>query len=201
MECVISALKCWGGLCDIDRIPHFPPTELAVLWRSSFFPVGRTFCLYPSRPVQGYQLNDWAATSCFTERVMAVAEGPFKSKDGRLATRPPASREKFRRLVRTCSLQGEFSFLAVVSWIFFLLAKSEEIAMRRRESAWSGSGGRQANSLSLLGLVGGHLVPKLRRRKRLASGVILTRPCSREGRDPYCEDLHIPQLLRPACSV
>ena len=31
LRCVSSGFKCWNPSCDLRMIPHFPPTELAVL--------------------------------------------------------------------------------------------------------------------------------------------------------------------------
>ena len=43
LACVSSRIKCWGLFCDLDVMPHLPPTELSVLRWSPFFPPERTF--------------------------------------------------------------------------------------------------------------------------------------------------------------
>ena len=71
----------------------------------------------------------------------------------------------------------------------------------REEPAENMSEIGQAGSHSSLGEVGGGLALKRRGRRRVASGAILTRSCRCEGRDPEGEDLDVPQLLCPVCSV
>ena len=66
--CVKSGIKCWGLFRDLNMLPHFPPTELFVLRRSSFFPPGRTFRMYLAHLVTARQLNDYNATSRYTDR-------------------------------------------------------------------------------------------------------------------------------------
>ena len=51
----------------------------------------------------------------------------------------------------------------------------------------------QANSHSVLGIVGGRLALELCRHKHVASGVILTRFCCCEGRDPRGGALRVPR--------
>lgn len=46
LQWVGSGLKCRGRFRDPNMIPHFLPTELAVLRRSSLFSAGRTFRTY-----------------------------------------------------------------------------------------------------------------------------------------------------------
>ena len=50
----------------------------------------------------------------------------------------------------------------------------------------------RAITYSVLGMVGGYLLVKLRRRKHMASGAIPNRPCSCDGHDSPAEDLHLP---------
>ena len=59
---VSSGIKCWGLICDLKMIPHFPPTELPVLRWRSFLPPGRTSRMYPAHLVKACQLNDCDAT-------------------------------------------------------------------------------------------------------------------------------------------
>ena len=50
LPCVRSVPRCWGIICDLSMIPHFPPTELAVLRWSPSFSEGRNM---GGRPKQG----------------------------------------------------------------------------------------------------------------------------------------------------
>ena len=50
-------------------------------------------------------------------------------------------------------------------------------------------------------MVGGYLLIELRRRKNMASGAFLNRPCCCDGHDSPIDDFHVPQLLFPACPV
>ena len=94
----------------------------------------------------------------------------------------------------------EVAVLAVLGWIPIVLAllavlfrvKSEAISMGRREPSKNMSRMGQANSRSVLGMVGGRLVLKLSRRKHTSSGVILTRSCCCEGYGRQSEYWHIP---------
>ena len=31
LACVGSGIRCWRLFCDLNMLPHFPPTELSVL--------------------------------------------------------------------------------------------------------------------------------------------------------------------------
>ena len=59
----------------------------------------------------------------------------------------------------------------------------------------------QAYSHSALGLVGGRLALKLRRRRHMTPVATPARSGCREGYDPPGAGLHIPQPLCPVCSV
>ena len=201
LACVSSGLRCWGVFCDLNMLPHFPPTEISVLRRSAFFPPGRTFRMYLAHLVKGCQLNDCDSTSWLTERVRGVAKGLAKSKDNSFATRPAISKDQLCQLVRAFSLRDEFSLLAALGWIFLLRIRSEAIPMRRRLPTEDMSEYGQARSHSVLGLVGRCLVLKLHRRKHMSSGAILRRSCCCEGFNPDGDELHIPQLLCPVCSI
>ena len=73
--------------------------------------------------------------------------------------------------------------------------------MRRKVSPEDVSETGQGSSQLALGIVGGFLVLKLRRRKHMLSGTILKRSCCCEGHDLHGEELYMPQLLRPVCPV
>ena len=95
---ISSGLRCWGLFCDLNMLPHFPPTELAVLRWSSFFSAGRTFRMYLAHPAKGFQLNNCDATSRYTGRVKAAAGGLCNLKNCPFAARPAASRGQLRQL-------------------------------------------------------------------------------------------------------
>ena len=73
--------------------------------------------------------------------------------------------------------------------------------MRRTSPTENASEFGQASSHLALGMIGGCLVLELRRREHMASGSILKRSWCREGQNPDDEDLHIPQLFCPVCSI
>ena len=157
--------------------------------------------MYLAHLVKACQLNDCDATSRYTDRVRGAALGLSKVRDCPFVARPAVSRDQLRQLVKTFSLHDEFILLAVMGWISLLRTKSEAIPTRRRTPTENMSGFGQASSHSVLGIIGECLVLKLRRRRHMASGSILKRSCCCEGRDPAGEDLHVPQFLRPVCSI
>ena len=168
--------------------------------------------------VKGCQLNDCGATSQEIDRVKAAARGLSKSKDCCFIARPAGSKYQLRQFVRTLPLRDEFALLAVLGWVSMesplrevavlavlewipmvltLLAvlfrvKSEESPMGRREPSENMSRMGQANSRSVLGMVGGRPVLKLCRRKHTSSGSILTRLCCCEGYGRQGKYWHIP---------
>ena len=73
--------------------------------------------------------------------------------------------------------------------------------MRRTGPATNMSEMGQACPRSVLGILGGGLALKLRRRKRMAPGAGLTCPCCYEGHVSRGEDSHASQPLFPVCSV
>ena len=103
----LQNLQCWGGA---------PPSQ----W-------GATFCVYPSDPVIGCQLNDFDTTSWYADRAKAAARGVSKSKDFPVAARPAVPEDRLRHSVGTSSLREEFTFLAVAGWISLLRVTSEAI--------------------------------------------------------------------------
>ena len=135
LACVSSGLKRWALFCVLNLSPHYQPTELAVLRRSSFFLMGRTCRAYLSHLIEGRQLNDWDATLWRTDRAKAACKGLSKSKGCSFAARPAVSKEQLCQLVRPFSFRDGFILLAVIIWVFPLRVKSEAIPMRRREPA------------------------------------------------------------------
>ena len=133
--------------------------------------------MYLSHLVKGLQLNDCDATSWYVDRVRATAKGPPKSEGRPFAARPAVSKAQPCQLVRAFFLRDGSTLLVVASWIILLRAESETIPMRKREPAENMSEMGQARSHSLLGVVGGCLVLKLRCREHMATGAILTRAC------------------------
>ena len=113
--CVSSGHKRSGLFRDLNMIPRFPPAELAVLRRSSFFPAGRTFRMYLSHLGEGRPLNDCDAVSWHSDRGMAAARGSSHSRDCSFDARPTVSKYQVHRVVRTSSLPGDFALLATVS--------------------------------------------------------------------------------------
>ena len=150
--------------------------------------------MYLAHLVKARQLNDCDATSWYTDTVRGAATGLSQARECSFAARPAVSRGQLCRLVRTFSLQDEFTLLAAIGWIFLLRIKSESIPMGRRTPTENMSESGQASSHSVLGMVGRRLALKLRRRKHMASGAILKRSRCCEGYDLDSEDLHIPQL-------
>ena len=201
LACVSSGIKCWGLFCDFNMLPHFPPTVQSVLRWSAFFPPERTFRMYLAHLVKARQLNDCDATSWFTDRAQVAALGLSKVGDCSFVARPAVSTDQLRQPVKTFSLQDEFTLLAAICWIFLLRIKAEAIPMRRMTPTENMSEIGQADSHPVLGMVGSCLALKLCRSKHMASGSILKRSCCCQGRDRGDEDLHIPQLLCPVCSI
>ena len=201
LACVSSGIKCWGLFCDFNMLPHFPPTVLSVLRWSAFFPPERTFRMYLAHLVKARQLNDCDATSWFTDRAQVAALGLSKVGDCSVVARPAVSTDQLCQPVKTFSLQDEFTLLAAICWIFLLRIKAEAIPMRRMTPTENMSEIGQADSHPVLGMVGSCLALKLCRSKHMASGSILKRSCCCQGRDRGDEDLHIPQLLCPVCSI
>ena len=201
LACVSSGLKCWGLLCDLNMVPRFPPTGSAALRRSSFSLPGKTLCMYLEHLVKGCQLSDCGATSWLTMRVRGTARGSARSQDTSCPKRPALSRAQLSESVSRFSLRHEFTFLAVLCWIFPLRVKSEATPTRRRLPFEDMSDARPAHSHSVLGLVRGRPVPKLHRRKHMSSGAILSRGCCCESYAPNGDGAHIPQLLCPTCPI
>ena len=198
---VCLELKCWGLFCDLNVIPHFPPTELAALRRSPFFLLGETFSMYLAHLVKGCQLDDCDATSRLTLSVRGAARCLAGSKGTSFTNLPALSRAQLGELVSRFSFNDECTLLAALSWIFLLRAKSEAIPMRRRPPFEDMSDAGPAYSHSVLGRVGGRLVLKLHRRKHMSSGALPSRGCCRESYAPNGDEMHIPQLFCPACSI
>ena len=96
-----------------------------------------------------------------------------KARDCSFAARPAVSKEQLRQLVRAFALQDEFTLLAAIRWIFLLRIKSEAIPTTRKIPTENMSEFGQASFRSSLGMVGGCLALKLRRRKHMASGSLL----------------------------
>ena len=129
------------------------------------------------------------------------AKVPSKSKDCASAARPAVSQDTLRQPVGILSLRDEFTLLAVIGWISLLRRKSEAVPMMRKDPTENMSEIGQASSHSFLGMVGGTLALKLRRRKHMASGAFLRRSSCCGARDPVGGDFHVPQLLCPVFSV
>ena len=101
--------------------------------------------------------------------------GLSKARDCSFAARSAVSPGQLCQLVRTFSLQDEFTLFAVIGWILLLRIKSEAIPTRRKIPTENMSEFCQAGSHSVLGMVGRRLVLKLRRRRHMAPGSILKR--------------------------
>ena len=84
-------------------------------------------------------------------------------------------------------------FVLRMSSVFPLsFAGAPSAGLTQRQFRWRGGA---------VGWPGGCLALKLRQRKHVASGAILTRARCCERYAPYSEELHVPHLFRPACSI
>ena len=120
--------------------------------------------------------------------------GPRKSKDCSSAARRAVPEEQPCQMGRTSPLRDEFALPAVASWALLLRVKSEAISTRMRDLAENMLEIGHDNSHAVLGMSGGGLTLKLRRRQHVAPGASLTRSSFRGGRDPRGGGLHVPQL-------
>ena len=153
--------------------------------------------MYLAHLVKGCGLNDCDAASWYTDRVEAAAKGLSKAKDCSSAARPAIYKDQLCQFVDTFPFRDEFALPPGLGWISLPPVKSEVVPMRRKWPSGNTSEMGQASAHSVLGMVEGRLVLKPRRRRHVASVVILKRSFCCEGRDPHGEDLHIPQLLCP----
>ena len=74
--------------------------------------------MYLSHQIKWCQLHDRDAISWYTDGVKAAATGPSLLKASSSAARSDVSRDEICQLVRTFSSRDEFTFLAVISWLF-----------------------------------------------------------------------------------
>ena len=108
LACVRAGLKCWALLYDLNTIAHFPPSELAVRGRSSFFAAWRTFRMSLAHSAKGCQPNDCDATSWFTKNAKEAAKSLFKPKGSSSATRPAIAEDQICQLVTFFFLRDWF---------------------------------------------------------------------------------------------
>ena len=134
----------------------------------------------------------------------AAAEGLSKSKDFSSTVRPAVPKDLVCESVRTCSLRDEFAPYEMSPSCRMDFPPSREVGIgsdeKERSTEDTPEMGRDG-SQSVLGIVGGSLALKLRRRRHMASEAFLRRSWGFWTHDSLGEGLHTLELLFPVCSV
>ena len=180
MRCVSSGINSYAAFCALTKKPIFPPTEDTVLMWGSTFKPGRTYTNYVSHLRKGCFLAE-STLDWHTLAVKEVAKGlragqyiPFKFPNF-LYT------QDLFRIINSLGWEDVFTQLAFLAYLFSLRIPSEALFLKR---AFSNDRINEFVPQADKALIGTRtfqdvdcLIIKLSRRKNLAGGCLLRRPC------------------------
>ena len=95
-------------------MPHFPPTEEAVLASSSLFGAGRSFEVYVAH-LEEACLPRGVSTSCESRAVQTAGFGLAKSGDRSRSPRPAVTRDQLIQLVLSNGWDNELPITVLPS--------------------------------------------------------------------------------------
>ena len=193
-----SALRAWGGFCDLTHTPHFPVRPERVVQFAAICRDAGTFRCY---------LSHVKSICEFMGMCTAWAEDPLvrRAKQGlkklALVYKPPPLAIGAGLLIRLASADQPWvghRACVVLAWVFMLRASSEAIDLVRaadgvdvRDCSAPLAGGVKG----LIGLVNGELVIRLASRKNSISGEVLRRGCVCAR--PSRVSVHVPAVVCP----
>jgi hypothetical protein len=181
---VASALRHWGRFANLWDFPPFPPTPDAILAWSSCFNMGGTFAVYANHlrcacTTQGIGI-EWFQDP----RVRAIVKGLKKADLEKFRPKMGVSRELLKRFVTNSRIPDALRTLCWLSYAFLLRMGSEALELRKAPD-WSTLGMLFPLPAGVAGFIGLRerdgrrvLVIRLRKRKNMQHGSMISRQCS-----------------------
>ena len=180
---VAAGVQCYSAFCDLVGAAYFPPTYANVKRWGSLFNHGKTFGLYVNHLVKGCQISDIATD--WDNSIRAADKGLQNIQDLSVKFDNFAPKEIFVALIRHEGLDTEIGRLFYVAFIFLLRVQSEGLPMQRASSSDRLLDKSPISAHPIIGLryIAGEdrLVLKLKTRRNVRHGSVLTRPCFCSG--------------------
>ena len=195
---VASALRGWAGFCDALGVGHFPVTGELARDYARAHREEETYTVYLGHVRKACELlgldTTWARASGIkaAKRGLAAAAPRFK---------PPREAVGFRDLARLVALRPAASaskLFVLLSWVFMLRAASEGAGVVRvADDSAALDESAPPSTAAAIGLWGGKVALRLKRRKNKPRGDLVLRGCSCGGEGGLSR--HCAGVLCPVC--
>lgn len=195
---VASALRSWGGFCDALGVAHFPVTSELAREYARAHREAETYAVYLGHVRKACELlgmdTGWARDSSVKAAKRGLAAQRIQFKPLMEAV---GAADLARLLRLRTSVSGPRIFVSM-AWVFMLRAASEATGVIRVSDNCSALDAHMPHEAdAVMGLWGGELVLRLKRRKNRPRGDRVVRACSCGGQGGLSR--HCGEGLCPLC--